>query len=354
MKKIIFLISILILTVFLVQNQAFAKWGKKPKKPHIDINYTDENSVFAPINLVGENRIYVGTFQLVWNYLQDEIIKAPIQFTGEKSYLADVLNKQGFRKEMLSENSYYINSGKTTLNLKKEIEKGIYEKFREKSDILNSINWNNPDSILIYAMLKKDFEFLTEFDNIENSKFLDEKVKFFGIKKGANLDLRSNVGVLFYNNKNDFALKIKTKSDDEVILYRTDDNECFEKYYQDLNSKITDDSRLKNFTKDDSMKVPYIKFDKTFNYKELTNKPIEKTDFIISDAIQTVKFEMNNKGVKLKSEAGVVVALTAIPQKKTILREFNFDKPFTLFLIEKDKNTPYFAIRFEDSKLFIK
>ena len=52
-----------------------------------------------------QNRIWVGTFQLVWNDLMDGIVKGPVIFKGKKSITAEQLNKQDFTKEMLSENS---------------------------------------------------------------------------------------------------------------------------------------------------------------------------------------------------------------------------------------------------------
>ena len=55
---------------------------------------------------------------------------------------------------------------------------------------------------------------------------------------------------------------------------------------------------------------------------------------------------MINEGVKLKSEAAVMVrCMSLAPQSG---RDFMFNDTFVLFLIEKGQKVPYFAIRVHD------
>ena len=340
----------LILSLFLAiqcESKAFWFFKKQPKNQVVEI----KEPSFVPLNKVNENKIWVGTFQLVWNDLVNEIIKAPVHFTGVESKLADELNKQTFNTTMISDDSYYKKYGMISYKLKKQIERGIYKKFKEKSDILNSVDWNM-DGLLIYAMLKKDFEFLNEFEVLKSGDFLGDKVKFFGFEKSAKKELLDNVEIVFYESKDDFAIKLKTKNNEEVFLYRTDDNKTLEEFYSDLNKKYEKYDDRKSLTKNDSIKIPYIKFDEKFNYTELQNKPIEGSDFVIDGAIQTIKFKMDNKGGSLKSEAALIMTMSAMPERDGI--DFNFDKPFVMFLKEKGKYNPYFAAHFINSSLFEK
>ena len=55
---------------------------------------------------------------------------------------------------------------------------------------------------------------------------------------------------------------------------------------------------------------------------------------------------MDNKGVKLKSEAAMVMKATAIGPVRENPRYFYFDDSFVIFLIEKDM--PYFALKVND------
>ena len=73
----------------------------------------------------------------------------------------------------------------------------------------------------------------------------------------------------------------------------------------------------------------------------------------IAQAMQTVDFNMNNTGVKLKSEAVMNIMTMSMPLTvKEKGRNLFFNKTFYLFMKEKDKSMPYFALRVDDMELF--
>ena len=361
MYKKIGILVLVLFTAFALQSKGCTFVKKKNQVPSIEKmqtnekNHTDKNETptFAPINEVNGNKIWVGTFQLIWNDLTDDIIKAPVEFVGYNSELADALNKKGFKEEDISENSYYKTYGYMTNALKSEIEKNLKQKLNEKSDILNSLEWN-PANFLLYAMLKKDFEYLTEFRILSNADFMGEKVKFFGFNLDDRKELHNNAEVLFYNSKDEYAVKLFTKEGEEVILYRTNDKKSLEDFYENLKEKSANYNGSIRLSNNDTLKVPFIKFNKMFYYNEFAGRQIKNSDFIITEAIQTVKFKMDNKGGSLKSEAVMQMATTALPSKPPEIRHFDFDKPFVLFLKEKDKNVPYFIVHFVNADLFEK
>jgi len=342
-KTKIFLTGFLAVVISIMsQSAANAFWFKKKI-------VKSASPVFAPVNDVNGNKIWIGTFQLVWNDLMNDIVKAPVQLKGGNPELADKLNKQGFDTTMLNVDSYYKAPGIMTPKFKQEIEKGIWHKFGEKSDILDGMNWNSR-GYLVYAMLIKNFEYLTEFDILDPSTFVDKKVKFFGIGTGGNKkELYKNADVLFYNSKDEYAVKLKTKDREEVILYRTDDVLTLEEYFNKLNKNEKSFKGNKKLVEGDFLKVPFIKFNKMFSYDELTNKKIKGTDFTIDGAIQTAKFSLDNKGGKLKSEAALIMRMSLAPIKQG--RNFYFDKPFVLFLKEEGKQTPYFVMYVKNGEL---
>ena len=56
----------------------------------------------------------------------------------------------------LNSEDFYVKSGKQTIKLKQEIEKAIKKKFKTKSDILDTINFDNDENtlnILVYSIL---------------------------------------------------------------------------------------------------------------------------------------------------------------------------------------------------------
>lgn len=337
MKKIF--LTVLALTMFSTSAFAFSFFKKPASGVETVPMFSSETKA--------QNRVWAGTFQLVWNDLMDNIVGGPVEFTNGSSKLADELNKQDFKANMLSENSYYTAHGIMTKALKNTIETALKQKFNEKSDILDGMSWNGHD-FLVYAMLKKDFEFMHAFKELKSEKFgkSKTKVKYFGIDEEKNQGLRDSVSVLFYNSDKDFAVKIHTKSDDKVIIYRNNDTSSFEKMYNDVIAKSEKYQGSRHFSTKDKLKVPYIDFKTKHFYKELANKTIKGTDFTISEALQTVDFKMDNKGVKLKSEAALIMRMSMVLPETGAPRNFYFDDTFVLFLIEKDK--PYFALRVAD------
>lgn len=299
------------------------------------------------------NRIWVGTFQLVWNDLMDGIVKGPVEFKGKKSKLAEELNAQSFTKEMISENSYYTKYGETSPELRETIEKAIKEKFDETSDVLNSVDWTpGPNKYTAYAMLKKDFKFLTAFDKLKMERFgkNKEKVQYFGINKKSDKILDKTVHVMFYNSSKDFAVVIYTQTDDVLYLYRTKDDKTFDKLYSDMFIKRAQYEGNSDFTEKDELKVPNIGLYKEQSFDELCNREIKGTNMMLDKALETVEFKMDNEGVKLKSEAIIATKMSAmLPEKNLKPRKFYFDDTFVIFLQEQGKDKPYFAMRVNDA-----
>ncbi len=337
-----FLVLILVCTCFAACGFSFFK-----KKSDNNI----KQQVVTDTNQINKS-LWCITFQLVWNEIMDNITKGPVILEPETPEIAVELNKKLYTKEDLSPDSYYVTYGELSLKLKKQIEKEIYKKFKEKSDILDMIDWNQGNSYLFYSMLKKDFNFLTAFDVLEPSGFNGDtsKVKYFGIKEDSKKQLRDNIEVLFYNNENEYAVKLHTKENEDVILFRTEKNGSFEELY----SVIQNNSQFESFSEIDTLKVPFIKVDKTISYDEICGKRIKDTNMLITQALQTIKFNMDNKGGTLKSEAAVTIMKTALMPKPEKPRHFNFDKRFILFLQESDKDKPYFAMVADDNSFLVK
>ena len=301
--------------------------------------------------------IWCGTFQLIWNDLKNDLAKQDIVFSPQLEVVEN-LNKETFTIDDISEESYYKKIGTPSIELKEEIENAIKEKFNETSSILDDFDWENarPEDYFLYVMLKKEFEFETEFEEVENGKFGEyDDIEFFGIETDETGSLRGQVQVLYYDSKDDFAIKLKTKQNDEVILAKGITEDSFKDIYNEILKNEEQFEGEKSFTEMDEIKVPKLDIDEKKRLSELENKIFsfsDGTEYEIDEALQTIKFELDEKGGKIKSEAGMMVRENAILLTENIERNFYLDDEFIIFLKEEDKDKPYFAAKINDITKF--
>lgn len=346
MKKII---ALTMLSALLIGNSLINSTAQAKTTPSVQML-----PAFSSVTK-SENRLWVGTFQIVWNDFMNEVVKGPIKFQNGNPKNADLLNNQEFKKSMISQDSYYSAWGRTNLALKAKIEKALMAKFGEKSALLDKIDWNDPyNAYLFYAMLKKDFKYNVKFENLKNEKFGNgkEQIPYFGLSKLSPSYLYNGVDVLFYNSPFDYAVTLKSPKD-KVILYRTITNKPFAKSYNDLQAKAKNYKGDKKFIAGDELKVPAMTIKQDVKYTELCGKPILSTNLYIDNALQTVEFNMNRRGVKLKSEAVIDANFMSMPiEIKKNGRKFYFNNTFVMFMQENDKEMPYFALRVKDMDLY--
>ncbi len=307
---------------------------------------------------------WCGTFQLVWNDMKNELVKQAVVFNPQLE-MVENLNKEDFNESMISEDYYYKIYGLKTLALKEEIENGIKEKFNQTSDILDSFSWdeedldnpNNMDSrrYFFYTMLYRNFEFLKEFDKLDNDKFGNKykDVKYFGIDKSTKNSVGNQIKVLYYNSKNDFAILINTKTDDEVIFYKNPIGNNFNEIYENMLEETNKYEGDIFFNDIDEFKAPNLTFNEIREYTELAGKEFTTADNSkakIEKAMQSINFSLDETGGEIKSEGGIDISYESSekPEKEIKPRYFYVDDTFAIFLREKGKEEPYFAGRIDD------
>ena len=315
-----------------------------------DNELTNTEGITTALTLEDEitnDTIWCGTFQLIWNDLKNDLAKQDIVFTPQLEVVEN-LNKETFTTKDISEEYYYKKVGTPSLELKEEIEKAIKDKFNETSDILDDFEWENrdPKDHFLYAMLKKEFKFEKAFEELSNDTFGEyENIRYFGIKSRDKDELRKQVNVLYYNSEDDFAIKLNTKQEDEVILCKNPEGKSFNEIFKNITDKEKNYTGNNRLTEAEKLKVPNIKLKEKTEFTEIQDKPYEFSNgdiYSIEKAIQTIELELDRTGGKIKSEAGIMnKAESAMPIDEP--RKFYIDDTFAIFLIEEDKEVPYFA-----------
>lgn len=373
LKNVLFVLAILILVVF-ISFAAFKIIKSKNDNPILSDN-NDEPSNLSTITQTGkievvptmlddifEDSAWCATFQLVWNDMKNEVVKQDIIFNPQE-IMAENLNKEEFTEDMLSDEYYYKVYGIKTKALRDEIEKGIMEKFGQTSDILDDFDWsesavndlNDTDinRYFFYTMLYREFDFKCIFDKFEKGNFGKEyeNIEYFGVDKNSREELGKQLKVLYYNSQDDFAILVQTQTNDEVIFCKNPKGNNFNEIYDNMIKESSNYTGKAKFQENDEFKAPKLKFNVKKEYKELEGKMFNTLTGhgIIEKAIQTIEFELNEKGGKIKSEAAIDMKNASISmQEETEPRYFYIDDTFALFLREEGRDKPYFAARISD------
>ena len=368
-RKILIIFGILIILfiiVFVVINKANIFSQKVTK-----LQSVEGITVVPTMNdTITADSSWCGTFQLVWNDMKNEVVKKDVIFNPQLDMVKN-LNKEDFNETMLSEDYYYKIYGLKSLALKEQIENGIKEKFNQTSNILNDFNWseseldnpNNPNvrRYFFYTMLYRKFEFLQEFDKLDNGKFGNKykDVQYFGIDENTENSVGNQITVLYYNSKDDFAIIVNTKTDDEVIFCKSPNGSNFNEIYENMNNESNKYTGSRSFKNVDEFKAPKLEFNEKREYTELAGNKFKTADYNtaeIEKAIQTIKFSLDENGGEIKSEAAIDFKEDSISigskQKEDEPRYFYVDDTFAIFLREKGKTKPYFAGRIDDITKF--
>ena len=349
------------------ENIANKEEEKENKKDEFKVNEKEDIDIVPTMqDQISKDSSWCATFQLVWNDMKNEIVEQDIVFNPQEK-MAENLNKEEFKEDMISPSYYYKKYGLKTLELKNEIEKGIKEKFNQTSDILDEFNWskeglNNPNDAelsryFFYTMLYRKFEFLEKFDVLKKGTFGKsyKNIEYFGIDNKTDNKVRKQIYVLYYNSKDDFAITINTKNGDEVTLCKNPEGNTFKQIYENINLKASKYRGKNSFDDIDEFKAPKINFNKKREYTEFERKVFKTKNGLarIEQAVQTIKFSLDENGGEIKSEAAVEVdALGMMETEPKEPRYFYLDDTFAIFLSETGRELPYFAGRIDDISKF--
>ena len=286
----------------------------------------DENTI---------NNLWVGTLDLAWKKLENQLGKERIDLEDGNLPIVDDLNSSTFTKDMLDSNDYNITVERTITNGYK-----------------------------IDTSLNKELHFLEVFDNFSNDytwTFGDseEFIKYFGINNASSEEINKNIEVLFFNRNDDnsamsddFAIKLKTQEGDEIILYRTNENKNFDEYYKDIQEKTNAYTENREFAEDDELRIPYVRVNGMIAHNELYNKYIKDTNGLyFTDVIQNVNFYLNEKGCNLSSQ---VTMVTEYLSTSINARYCYFNDQFVIFMKEANSSQPYFALKVDNTDILEK
>ena len=328
---------------------------------------------------VSGNNAWCAPLQICWDQMRNttnagQALEPTADAPAEGRSLAEALNAGTFETTRLSDALWYSYAGPMNAEARRQIEEAIAQKFNQKSDILDKLDWQsaNENMLLFYAMLYHTFSFEHPFAVAPEKggfgKNAEANVSYFGTEDAPDdqrRDLLAQVTPLYYSSSDDCACTVKTKEGDLLVLVKKPKGSSFSEMWTNaMATAQTGDHRPLSNKEDFS--CPKLDVDIITTYRALEGLTFDVTDgrkLKIAQAMQTLKMTLDNEGGSVKSEAAITAELTSLDPQG--LRTFRFDDSFALFLVDgkatgnvtgdgslSSDAQPYLALLVNDAKLW--
>lgn len=219
-----------------------------------------------------------------------------------------------------------------------------------------------PDSRIALGLLDRDLIFKKslhrsvevplEFHLADGTK---AKVRFFGARRKASGAFGGVVRVLAHQ-EGIHAIEIAGDGDESAVLYLPDRPagfmEACDKLREWRAKKLEGafgSAQDPNLHENDDLRIPVLKLDNTTDFvpqlQSLRHFKDGGPPWILSKAEQRLKFELSEKGAKLRVEVemGADPFGEPPPPPPMIPRFFHYDRPFFVFLWRDNAEWPYFG-----------
>jgi hypothetical protein len=312
----------------------------------------------------GKNVLWCGTFQLCWNELC-MLVGEDVNFTGKEPPEVALLNRKSFVRGDLDDASYVAIADYVRNGVHARIRAELLKKFHGEAEphhIPPESLTPRPQDIVSYCYLFKKLDFPKPFERLDEPlRFENADVPCFGIGPGhkrGHADLYPQVVILHYAGPDEFAVELKAKSkEDRLLLARLPAKATLRKAIEEVQDRAAH-AKPRTAAPGDILKVPKLNFDITRTFTELerlhldVKNPDVAKDLVILSAVQGIRFLLNEKGVRLRSEAHIALGCSAEGPPPSS-RRMIFDKPFLLLMQRADAKMPYFAMWVDNAEIIL-
>jgi hypothetical protein len=206
-----------------------------------------------------------------------------------------------------------------------------------------------PDDFVAYAYLFKNLAFAHPFSDSGYLNFGGRPVANFGFDEETRLDngAPSQVQIDDYQARDNFIIELKTKSAaDQLIIAQVTPAATLEATIDAVLARIAKTPPAP-VEPGDTLRVPKLNFDLRHSFTDLQGLVLQPTPaakittpLILSEVQQLVRFQLNEKGAVLKSEATITATALAMRTDHLLI----VDHPFLLLLKETSSPRPYLAL----------
>lgn len=351
-----------------------------------DLSRTSVTAHLEAEIVAGRNLVYCASFQIAWDELLDTIVGDPLELQGNP-LTARVLNKRLIGKGDIANDCYLAMAGLGRDGIAERVYQALRDRFNRSPGL--DLTLSSPDDILAYAFLQKRIPFDAEFEAFGDPlPFCDGVlVEAFGVD--APSTAAEQVVVLDYRHADDFVIKLQGSPEvdamlefgilvdharitDDIILAKVRPQPTLLETVQSVLARSSEEGRKKALREaagavrdarelfsprlnqgSEVLRIPKIDLEVLHRYSELVNRQLLNQgfeDYFIAEALQAIKFRLDERGADLSSEAAIEMTLGYVAQP----RQFVFDKPFLLCLKERESQVPYLAIWVDNSEFLVR
>jgi hypothetical protein len=298
----------------------------------------------------GKNVLWCATFQMAWDAASQRFGRPLL--LQPACQLADSLNQSAFDRRWVDEGSIFTVEGRVDEGVLSQIDAGVRAKTGRRSKLRERIKQaSKPGDLVFFAMLHKDLGFVKPFGKLGNWELGGHKVPWFGFtpEQQETGPLRNQVRVHHYGAQNDFVIELLTKeTGDQLMLAKlptppATPGAVSKRVLKRMQANAPEASP------NDLLAVPNVVADETARFSQLEGRKVAGKDLVLRQALQSIEFRMDEKGVKLHSEASISFACSASAQVQP--RLMVLDPPFALVMKRKNAPQPYFVAWFANADL---
>ncbi|AUX22659.1 uncharacterized protein SOCEGT47_031630 [Sorangium cellulosum] len=312
----------------------------------------------------GKNILYCGTIQLAWNELL-RLCGGPPDLGGPCE-IAERLSREAsrFTRDDLDDDSYVARAGEGDAVLS-EIRRELARKFQGAASPGMLPERLPGDALFVYAYLFKSLAFATPLLREEGGGLEfngSRSVRHFGLWETADeADWKQQarqVVVHDHRSDEDFVVELLTRArDDRLIVARVPPGATLLATTREVLARATPSawSRMMggaHLRRKDTLKIPIVDFDVLCHFSELAGRRLASRQRIISQADQSIRFRLDDKGALLKSEFALTAPRGGI-RLGFLPRNFICDGPFLVLLLRRGRAAPYLSLWIEDTELLI-
>ncbi len=306
----------------------------------------------------GQNAVYCASFQLAWDEIRRKAGPAGLQLEGNPP-LAAALNRGTFPATALAADSVVARAGSVKDGIVPQINKEMAAKF---PGVPISLPVSEGAAAIAYAFIQKQLPFAHPFDALAeplifHARTADVPVRAFGFRDFSGKSdpdaWLSETDVLSYTSDEEFVIRL-TPTRDEIILAMVPPAATLSETLSAVQERVKNKPVAQDMAaakEKETLIVPNLALNVLRQYHELVPRALLDSPYAglkLGDARQTIRFMLNETGAVLESE--VMLNMFDGHETPPKPRRFVLDRPFLLFLKEKQAEQPYLVMWIENTE----